>query len=157
MSGKRILIKITLILQRIVMGLMGNNHLSAVEKGSLIRKVRSLLDQDEETFAKNIDVSGDVLRAIEAGDVQVVNNILSRTAALIGVQTKDLEGRRLKELMQGLDIGVLSKIFTDLPRDEIFDLINMYNRLGNEHKKKIFHILKILPQPLPTDQKSGRG
>ena len=158
MLGKRILIKITLIFKRITMGLMRSNHLSAVEKGSLIKKVRSLLDQDEKTFARNIDVSVEVLHAIEEGDIEVVGTILSRAASLIGVQEKDLEGKRLQALMQqGLDIGVLSRMFPNVPRNEVFDLVNLYNRLGEKHKEKIFHVLKILPQPIPADKKSGRG
>ena len=156
MSGKRICINITLILQRFVKSLMPGRHLSSVEKGVVIKKIRALLDQSEEAFARNVGIAPDALRAIESGDIEIVEGILHRVCSLIAIQPKDLESGRLNTLVNKMDVGVLSRIFRDMDRGEMFELIDLYSRIDKERRQKIFHVMKLLQHPLP-DNKSVTG
>jgi hypothetical protein len=138
-----------------MMSTKGNKNLSEVEKANLICRVRALVGQDLSAFAKNLDVTEGVLRSLEEGNFKIPESVINRTANMIGVQPNDLSGKRIEDIMKALDIGVLSLIFPAIPRHEIFDLIFYYNQIEEKrHKQKVFDVLKLMSQPLPSSQRS---
>lgn len=145
MLGKRIFLKITLILEKIMMRQQAQIHQSEVEKANVLRKVRILLGQNEAAFGRNVELPTEAIMAMEAADIPIPNSLWPRLSALVGIQHRDLMGSRLEQLMGDLDIGILSKTFPNISRSQIFDLINYYSLISqDEHKAKIFDVLKML-------------
>jgi len=133
----------------------GRKNLSEVEKANLICRVRGLLGQDLSVFAKNLDITEGILRSLEEGNFKIPESVVNRAANIIGVQPDDLSGKRLEDIMKALDVGVLSLIFSAIPRHEIFDLIFYYNQIEEgRHRQKVFDVLKLMSQPVPSGQKS---
>ncbi|PZO81736.1 MAG: hypothetical protein DI626_10615 [Micavibrio aeruginosavorus] len=151
MLGKLIFVKITLIFKKIMKLKKAEFYQSEVERANALRKVRILLKQNTDVFGENIQVATETLEAMERKEVPIPNSVILRASALIGMQPKDMiASKRLNDLMDDLDLGLLLDTFQDIPRGQVFDLINYYSLIREDiHKERLFHILQLLADPLP--------